>query len=82
MSHIWLHISHQGAVNSTMTTVTGWTVRYHPISNSNDVTERSHDADTNEVMLTGLSKGTSYTVSVAAETVLEWDHLLRKQHQH
>ena len=49
-----------------MTPVTGWTLRYHPTDDSNDVTMRSHDAGTNEVELTGLSKGTSYTVSVAA----------------
>ena len=49
-----------------MTPVDGWTLRYHPTDDSSDVMMQSHDAGTNEVMLTGLSKGTSYTVSVAA----------------
>ena len=53
-------------MNTSMTAVTGWTLRYHPTSDSNNVTEESPDANTNEVTLTGLNKGTSYTVSVAA----------------
>ena len=60
------YIIHQGPTDSSMTPVTGWTLRYHPTDDSNDVTMRSHDANTNEDVLTGLSKGTSYTVSVAA----------------
>ena len=49
-----------------MTAVTGWTLQYHPTDDGSDVTMRSHDANINEDELTGLSKGTSYTVSVAA----------------
>ena len=49
-----------------MTSVDGWTLRYHPTDDSSDVMMQSPDAGTNEVELTGLSKGTSYTVSVAA----------------
>lgn len=49
-----------------MTPVTNWTLQYHPTNDGSDVTMRSHDANTNEDELTGLSKGTSYTVSVAA----------------
>ena len=49
-----------------MTAITGWTVRFHPTGDSSDIMETSHDANVNEYVLTGLSKGTSYTVSVAA----------------
>ena len=49
-----------------MTPITGWTVRYYPTDNSSDVTLRSHDANTNYDVITGLNKGTSYVVSVAA----------------
>ena len=48
-----------------MTAVTGWTVHYG-ITDSNDVTITSYNANDNEDKLTGLEKGTSYTVSVAA----------------
>ena len=48
-----------------MTAVTGWTVHYE-ITNSNDVTITSYNADDNGDKVTGLEKGTSYTVSVAA----------------
>ena len=64
MSYIWIY--NQGPANSSITPVDGWTLRYHPTDDSNDVMMQSPDAGTNEVMLTGLSKGTSYTVSVAA----------------
>ena len=60
------YIIHQGPIDSSMTPVTGWTLRYHPTVDSNDVMMQSPDAGTNEVELTRLSKGTSYTVSVAA----------------
>ena len=63
MSYIWIYIIHQGPTDSSMTAVTGWTLQY---DDGSDVTMRSHDANTNEDELTGLSKGTSYTVSVAA----------------
>ena len=59
------NIIHQGPTNSSMTAVTGWTLQYNPTDDGSDVTMRSHDANTNEDDLTGLSKGTSYTVSVA-----------------
>ena len=48
-----------------MTAVTGWTVHYG-ITNNNDVTITSYNADDNGDELTGLEKGTFYTVSVAA----------------
>ena len=48
-----------------MTAVTGWTVHYG-ITDSNDVTIASYNANDNGVELTRLEKGTSYTVSVAA----------------
>ena len=60
------YVIHQGPADSSITPVDGWTLRYHPTDDSNDVMMQSPDAGTNEVMLTGLSKGTSYTVSVAA----------------
>ena len=47
-----------------MTAVTGWTITYR--SDSSDVMMESHDANSNGVELTGLNKGTSYTISVAA----------------
>ena len=59
------YVIHQGPADSSMTPVDGWTLRYHPTDDSNDVMMRLHDADTNEVELTGLSKGTSYTILVA-----------------
>ena len=49
----------------SMISVTSWTVHYG-ITDSNDVTITSYNADDNGVELTGLEKGTSYTVSVAA----------------
>ena len=49
-----------------MTAITNWTVRYYPTGDSSDVMEGSHGANDDEYVLTGLSKGTSYTVSVAA----------------
>ena len=48
-----------------MTAVTNWTVHYG-ITDSNDVTITSYNAGDNGDELTGLEKGTSYTVSVAA----------------
>ena len=62
-----MYVIHQGPSNSSMTAVTGWTLQYHPTNDGSDVTMRSHDADTNEDQLTGLSKGISYTISVAAD---------------
>lgn len=49
-----------------MTAVTGWTVHYYPTGSSSDVKIIPRDANVNEYVLTGLDKGTSYTVSVAA----------------
>ena len=49
-----------------MTAVTGWTVRYRRTGSSDDFTMGSHDANVMEYVLTGLDKGTSYIVSVAA----------------
>ena len=64
MSYIWIY--NQGPADSSMTPVDGWTLRYHPTDDSSDVMMQSPDAVTNEAELTGLSKGTSYIVSVAA----------------
>ena len=66
MCLIFGYIIHQAPTDSSMTPVTNWTLQYHPTDDGSDVIMRSHDANTNEDELTGLSKGTSYTVSVAA----------------
>ena len=49
-----------------MTAVTKWTLDYHPTSSSNDVTREIFDAVHTGYVLTGLNRGTSYTVQVAA----------------
>ena len=56
---------YQVTIDVSMTAVTGWTVNYQR-GDSNDVMMESHDANRNGVVLTGLNKGTSYTISVAA----------------
>ena len=48
-----------------MTAITGWTVHYE-ITDSNDVIITPYNADDNGDEITGLEKGTSYTISVAA----------------
>ena len=59
-------ILYQIAINFTMTSVTNWTLLYHRHGNSDNITNRSHDADSMGDILTGLDKGTSYVVLVAA----------------
>ena len=60
------NIIYQVTITSNMTAVTGWTLRYHPTSSSNDVTRQIFDADDSGYVLMGLDRGTSYTVQVAA----------------
>ena len=56
---------HQVTITNSMTSVTNWTLFYYH-HGSSDITSRSHDADSMGDILTGLDKGTSYVVSVAA----------------
>ena len=61
------YVIHQLTPDPSMTAVTSWTIQYHCTDSDDDVMMQSHDADgVNEYELTGLDKGTSYTVLVAA----------------
>ena len=61
-----VHMSYIQSTDASMTEITGWTVRYYPTGDSSDIMEELRGANDNGYVLTGLSKGTSYTVSVAA----------------
>ena len=60
------YIIHQFTPAPSMTAVTSWTVQYHRTDSDDDVMMQSRDGNDDEYELTGLDKGTSYTVSVAA----------------